>query len=110
MMKIDKIVKIDFSKIKTLDDFYTELSNLFGFPDFFGRNINALIDCFFSLRYPQDEMTKIHISASEYLLLELHHFSSASEEIREILIIAIENVSLKCKEKDQNPSIMLLLK
>ncbi|ASM02270.1 hypothetical protein BMF90_18065 [Serratia sp. OLHL2] len=109
-MEIGRKVKIDFAKIKTLDDFYTELSGLFGFPDFFGRNINALIDCFFSLRYPQDEMTKIHVAASEYLLMELHHFSLASEEIKETLIFTIENVSLKCKEKGQEPSIVLLLR
>ncbi|AHG20350.1 hypothetical protein Z042_12425 [Chania multitudinisentens RB-25] len=109
-MKIGKRVKIDFSKIKTLDDFYTELSNLFGFPDFFGRNINALIDCFFSLRYPQDEMTKIHVTDSEYLLIELYHFSLATNEIKETLIVTIENVSFKCKEKGQEPSIVLLLK
>ena len=33
-MEIGRKVKIDFAKIKTLDDFYTELSDLFGFPDF----------------------------------------------------------------------------
>ncbi|MCG8711046.1 barstar family protein [Brenneria sp. 4F2] len=109
-MKIGKKVKIDFAKIKTLDDFYNELSGLFGFPDFFGRNINALIDCLFSLRYPEDEMTKIHVATSEYLLIELHHFSLTTEEIKETLIVTIENVSLKCKEKGQEPSIVLLLK
>ncbi|BES86841.1 hypothetical protein PEC302107_30640 [Pectobacterium araliae] len=109
-MKIGKKVKIDFAKIKTLDDFYNELSDLFGFPDFFGRNINALIDCLFSLRYPEDEMTKITVSTSEYLLIELYNFSLTTEEIKETLIITIENVSLKCKEKGQEPSIVLLLK
>ncbi|QQO73835.1 barstar family protein [Morganella morganii] len=110
MMKISKKIKVDFSKIKTLDDFYTELSDIFGFPVFFGRNINALIDCLFSLRYPQDEMTKIHVAASEYLLIELCHFSLAIDKIKQTLIVAIENVSLKCKEKGQEPSIVLLFK
>ncbi|WP_431221814.1 barstar family protein [Serratia sp. L9] len=109
-MKIGNKVKINFSKIKTLDDFYTELSNIFGFPGFFGRNINALIDCLFSLRYPQDEMTKIHVADSECLLIELCNFSLATSEIKETLIVTIENVSLKCKEKGQEPSIILLLK
>ena len=109
-MKIEKKIKIDFTRIKTLDDFYTELSSLFGFPDFFGRNVNALIDCLFSLRYPEDKMTKIHVADSEYLLIELHHFSLATDEIKEILIVTIENVSLKCTEKGQEPSIVLLLK
>ncbi|MBI0473497.1 barnase inhibitor [Pectobacterium parmentieri] len=109
MMKIGKTVQIDFSHIKTADQFYTELSNLFGFPGFFGRNVNALIDCLFSLRYPHDEMTKIHITTSEYLLMELNYFSSAPDEIKELLMIAIENVSLKCREKNQKSSIVLLL-
>ena len=109
-MEIGRKVKIDFAKIKTLDDFYTELCGVCGFPDFFGSHIHAVIECFFSWRSPQDEMTKIHVAASEYLLMELHHFSLASEEIKETLIFTIENVSLKCKEKGQEPSIVLLLR
>lgn len=108
-MKIGKKIRIDFTRIKTENQLYDELSNLPGFPDFFGRNICALIDCLFNLRYPQAEMTKIHLTTSEYLLMELNDFSTASNEIQELLMLAIENVSLKCREKNQNPSIILLL-
>ncbi len=108
-MKLGSRVLIDFYQVKTIDDFYDQLSDKFGFPDFFGRNGDALIDCLFSLRYPQDEMTSIHITDDEYLLLELKGFSSVDQKIKDTLIICIEFVSKKCREKGQPPSIILLL-
>lgn len=38
-------VEIDFYEVNNSLDFYLELKNKFGFPDFFGNNIYALIDC-----------------------------------------------------------------
>lgn len=108
-MKLGNRVLIDFYKVKTMDDFYDQLSDKLGFPDYFGRNGDALIDCLFSLRYPQDEMTSIHVSSDEYLLLELRGFSSVEQKIKDTLITCIEFVSKKCKEKGQSPSIVLLL-
>lgn len=108
MMKIGLHVIIDFVKIKSIDDFYDEMTRVFGFPAFFGRNGNAFIDCLFSLRYPQDEMTAIHIRKDEYIIMELVNFSSASQNVKDTLIISIEFVSMKCKEKGQEPSILLL--
>ncbi|EDN7242987.1 barnase inhibitor [Salmonella enterica subsp. enterica] len=110
IMKLGSRVLIDFYKVKIMDDFYDQLSEKLGFPESFGRNGDALIDCLFSLRYPQDEMTSIHVNSEEYLLLELRGFSSVEQKIRDTLVTSIEFVSKKCKEKGQAPSIVLLLR
>lgn len=36
---------LDFSKCKTYGDLYNVISAAFDFPDFFGKNLDALWDC-----------------------------------------------------------------
>ncbi|KNZ83789.1 hypothetical protein AFL46_15580 [Providencia stuartii] len=100
---------MNLSLIKTLDDLYDNLSELFGFPDFFGRNCDALIDCWFYLRNPEAGMTNINISADEYLLLEIKNILSADKIIVETLFTSLKFLSLKCKEINEEPPIVLLL-
>lgn len=38
-------INIDFKNVKTLKDMHYMLKEIFGFPDFYGYNVNALIDC-----------------------------------------------------------------
>ncbi|GLS24608.1 barstar family protein [Marinibactrum halimedae] len=105
-MNIKKL-KLNLLQIKTMDEFYDEISNLFGFPDFFGRNIDALIDCLFSLRYPEDEMTNVHLMDSEFMLLEVYGISSVDQKIRDTLIFAVEFANAKNNEKGNDPVIIL---
>ncbi len=64
-------LSIDFDNIKTIEYFHDEMKNLFEFSEFYERNIHALIDCFISLRYPEDGMIKIHIDKNSAILLEV---------------------------------------
>lgn len=38
-------INIDFKNVKTLKDMHYMLKEIFGFSDFYGYNVNALIDC-----------------------------------------------------------------
>ncbi|QXP74717.1 barstar family protein [Tenacibaculum sp. AHE15PA] len=40
-----KHIKINSSKISDWDSFHNVFSEIFNFPDYYGRNINAWIDC-----------------------------------------------------------------
>jgi RNAse (barnase) inhibitor barstar len=40
------LVRIPGEDVKSLSAFYEYVSGVFGFPDYFGKNLNALIDCF----------------------------------------------------------------
>jgi len=44
-----KIVTVPVSEIKDWDTFHTVFARAFGFPDYYGRNMNAWIDCMTSL-------------------------------------------------------------
>lgn len=47
-----KTVPIDGSRITDWPSFYDEFAKAFGFPHFFGRNMNAWIDCMTNLDEP----------------------------------------------------------
>lgn len=60
-------VTIDFTKIINWDDFHSSFSNLMGFPDFYGKNMNAWIDCMSYIDDPDSGMSKIVVRPDEHL-------------------------------------------
>jgi len=68
-----KKVSVDCSKIRDWKSFHDEFATVFGFPDFYGRNMNAWIDCMTSLDQPKDGMTSIHATQGQTLTLQLEN-------------------------------------
>lgn len=66
-------VKIDCARITDWPSFHAVFSEAFGFPDFYGKNISALIDCLTSLDAPEDGMTKLHCAPGTAMTLHLDH-------------------------------------
>ena len=83
-------VDIDFLDIysKNLDEeyknFHLKMAEIFGFPDFYGKNLAALIDCLSDLRTFGDEepMTRYSLNDDECLLLNVRNLSKASNDLR----------------------------
>ena len=104
-------LSIDFSKINNVTEFHDEMKELFGFPDFYGKNAHALIDCLTSLRYPEDGMTSINIGKDDYILLEVSNikYHENDSEMTKILFSSIQFVNYRCNFMGDNPSILLSL-
>jgi len=100
-------LSIDFSKIKTIDDFHDEMKELFGFPDFYGRNVHALIDCLSSLRFPDDGMTTINIGMDDVVVIEAINLSSLDGIIIKNLIFAIEAVNQRSILKGRRAQLLI---
>jgi hypothetical protein len=64
------VVRIPTSQITDWDSFHSVFSEALGFPDFYGRNMDAWIDC---LTYidQDDGMRRATVSPGESLILEL---------------------------------------
>ncbi|SES65697.1 barstar family protein [Thorsellia anophelis] len=109
-MKLTELT-LDFSTIKTYDDLHQKLTDLFGFPDFYGKNYPALIDCLTSLRHPEDGMTTIHVSHDEAILLQISDmtFDKATIGISGFLLAAIQFVNYRCMLADEKSLIYLFL-
>jgi len=84
-MYVDTL-EIDVTKVKTWDDFHNAMQEVFGFPDFYGRNMNAWIDCLTSLDEPEDGMTKVHVEKGKVMVLRIKGISGLKKDMREALI------------------------
>ena len=63
-----KIVHVDGAKIKDWETFFDEFASAFGFPDFFGRNMDAWIDCMTNL---DEEFNAVHVEPGQLVCLVL---------------------------------------
>ncbi|QNQ22316.1 barstar family protein [Kosakonia sp. SMBL-WEM22] len=106
-MQVEQSITLNFSSIKTIDDLYDELAFHLGFPDFFAHNMDAVIDCMFGIRYPDEGMTKISVSQSGYLSLNIKNFSRANIELKDSIIYIVEFVNYKYQFKGLEPAILL---
>ena len=83
-------IKIDANEIKDWDSFHNCFSKAFGFPDFYGKNMNAWIDCMTSLDAPDDGMTTIHAEPGKTIILEIENINSLADQNSEIYEALIE--------------------
>src|SRR5436190_1216633 len=88
-----KEIEINFTEIESLEDMHILLKEKFGFPEFYGKNVNALIDCLSSLRYPDDGMTLVNLELNEILYLKIKGLSNKSDLIINNFLISIESVN-----------------
>ena len=84
------------STIKDWDTFHDTFATTLGFPDFYGRNMNAWIAC---LTYEDDGMSAFPVASGEVLTLRLQdckEFRLRCPEIYEGLIDAAAFVNWRC--------------
>ena len=104
------LVKIDCANIKDWGSFHEEFARVLGFPDFYGRNMDAWIDCMSSLSDPNDGMTQIHCEKGEVVTIELaniNDFKSRCPEQYDAIIECSAFVNWRLIEIDQPPVIAL---
>lgn len=92
-----KKVKIDTKRIKGWDSFHEVFSNTFDFPEYYGRNMDAWIDC-------MDEFT------SEMTLIDLGDCRTLKEnnpEIVEAINECSAFVNYRRIEAGENPILII---
>jgi Barstar (barnase inhibitor) len=87
---ITALVSVDCAKIRDWDSFHDEFARVFGFPDFYGRNMDAWIDCMTSLDEPADGMTRIHATRGGVLTMQLENVGPLREQHPELYAAIIE--------------------
>ncbi len=66
-----KKITIDTNKITNWETFHNIFKTIMGFPEFYGNNMDAWVDCMTSLRSPEDRMTTVTLDKEEILVIEL---------------------------------------
>ena len=64
-------VMLDCKNITDWSSFHEEFARVFGFPSFYGKNMDAWIDCMTSLDAPEDGMSAVHCASGTVLTFEL---------------------------------------
>lgn len=64
-------VVLDFGRITTWKDFHAECKRVMGFPDFYGANMNAWVDCLSYMTNGGDGMSRFILENDEVLTIHL---------------------------------------
>jgi hypothetical protein len=72
------LVKLDTRRIHDWNTFHDVFAEAFGFPAFYGRNMNAWIDCMTYLDDPGSGMSSVHAPSAGVLVLQLEHVADFS--------------------------------
>lgn len=78
-------IKIDLPRIKDWPSFHDVFAEAMGFPGFYGRNMNAWIDCMSYIDDPEAEMSAVVVKPGEILELELDGVEQFSDRSPDIL-------------------------
>jgi len=102
-----KKIELNFAHIRTPEQMHQLLKEEFGFPDFYGANSHALIDCLSSLRYPEDRISEITLQQDEILILECRGLAFKKDTFLRELIAAVSAVNEREVFKGNEPSLFI---
>ena len=104
------VVRIPTDRIKDWDTFHAVFSEVLGFPDFYGRNMNAWIDCLTSVDSPEDGMTSVTTGPGDVLTLELEpakEFAARCPELYHAVVEGSAFVNWRRIETGRRPIVAL---
>ncbi|MPQ85047.1 barstar family protein [Pseudomonas sp. MAFF 730085] len=70
------MVKVDANLISDWQTFHSVFAEIFGFPSFYGRNMDAWVDCLSYLDDPSAEMSSVHAKRGQALSLIIDNAQS----------------------------------
>lgn len=81
------LVKIDTKRISDEESLHTVFSEAFGFPDFYGKNMSAFVDCLTNL---DEQMSKVQVKPGEVVTLQLDHVKDFRQRAPDIYNLIVE--------------------
>ena len=93
------------------DSFHSQCASVFGFPDFYGNNMNAWVDCLSYLR-DDDGMSKFVLKENEVLTIEVQNSDkllAAAPDIVEELQFCVAMINDRCEDYEEAATLKLAL-
>lgn len=84
------------------------LKDVLGFPNFYGMNWDAMIDCLGYMRFPDCEMSKVFLDIDEVLIINCKNLFKADLDTN-IFLDVIETVNQREIDDGRKPQILLNL-
>ena len=96
--------------IRDWHSFHDEFNRVFGFPAFYGRNMDAWIDCMTSLDREEDGLTSIHVAPGSVLGREIEdagYLKREHPEQYQAIVECAAFVNWRRIERDSPPILAL---
>jgi len=107
-----KRVRINSSVILDEGDLHSEFTRVLGFPEFYGENWNAWIDCMSSIDSPEDGMSALTVDKDEALIMEIRDaaaFQARCPRVFQDLVECTAAVNRRFVNGDKPPPLLLEL-
>ncbi len=88
-----KTVLIDGAAIRDEASFHEVFRLALGFPDFYGRNLDAWVDCMSYVDDEQAGMSSVHVEVGEVLLLSIANAAQFKAHNPEVWLAFLECVA-----------------
>ena len=105
-------VQLDGGAIVDWSSFHDQTAAVFGFPEFYGRNMNAWIDCLSYVR-EGDGMSRFALGAGGILVIEVlnsEEFRQRAPEVFDAFVDCVAAVNLRQIEGNEAPVLHLVLR
>jgi hypothetical protein len=104
-----EIARVQTKRITDWDTFHSVFAETMGFPDFYGGNMNAWIDCMTGF---DDCMTRFTVPPGEFFYLEVADAADFQCRLPEVFQAFIESaafVNFRRVDQGQQPILALIL-
>lgn len=104
-------VRLDARNIPDWPAFHAVCKREFGFPDYYGDNMNAWVDCLSYLR-DDEGMSKFRLHPDEVLKIEILQadlLKAAAPDILEELAFCIAALNERYEDYGEKPALQLVL-
>ena len=104
-------VVLDGAAITDWDSFHTQSAEVFGFPEFYGRNMNAWIDCLSYMR-EGDGMSRFILGPSDVLTVRVtgaEAFRRRAPEVFRAFVESTAAVNERQRNAGERPALELRL-
>ena len=88
----NNVVEIDGSKITDFDSFHAVFKETMGFPDFYGNNMNAWIDCMSDI-HEDTKMSKYLLPVEQPLNVIIRNTQEFSKNCPDVLAALVEDTA-----------------
>lgn len=105
-------VQLDGALIGDWPAFHAACKTAFGFPDFYGNNMDAWVDCLSYLR-DDEGMSRFRLGADETLEIEVLHADAlrlSAPDILDELAFCIDAINERYADYGEKPALKLVLR
>jgi hypothetical protein len=104
-------VRLDGAAITDWPSFHAQSREAFGFPDFYGDNLDAWVDCLSYLR-DDDGMTRFQLGEDEVLEIEIANAEALRRQAPDLLdelAFCIDGINERYVDYGEKPALSLKL-